>query len=99
MLLIGALTAIGLLKVAQQTAITLSAYEVGALHTKVHRAENETVWLDTTVASLRSPITLAETMTKNQLSLIAWSELPDAQAAGRLAMAAPSGTGAALGDE
>ena len=96
--LIGIATLLGVAKVAQQTAITLSAYHVGYLYAKAHQAENETVWLRMRVAALQSPIHLAETMNQHDLALVAWSELSD-PGAKQMASAGRMGHGTARADE
>ena len=77
MLLIGALTGIGMVNVFQQTTIRLESYRLGRREKALHELESESLWLKAKVAQLESPLQLADTMTKQRLELIAWSELPD----------------------
>jgi hypothetical protein len=62
LVLVGLLTGVGMLKVAQQTALSLTAYRVGRAYTAWHDLDNDTMWLRTQVQSLGSPIALAKTM-------------------------------------
>ncbi len=75
LLLIALLTGVGIAKVAQQTVLTVSAYRLGRTYTEVHQLENDTLWLQTKVMALESPIKLAETIRKQRVELVAWSHL------------------------
>ncbi|MBI2885524.1 MAG: hypothetical protein HYY15_05070 [Candidatus Omnitrophica bacterium] len=88
---LGILVAVGMLRVAQQTAVWRAAYRVGADVQRLHALENETAWLHADVLSLHSPTRLAGMMRnrRDQDKLVAWSELPNAPARMRVAQAEP----------
>ena len=73
--LIGVLTLVGLAKVALQTQIYLSGYDLGRVTRLVHRTDNETRWMRTKVMALESPIELTKTMREQHVKLVAWSGL------------------------
>lgn len=71
------MTAIGMLMVAQQTAIRLQAYAVGRDLATLQRLQNDTLWMTTQVAKLQSPMRLAVVMQQDaRATFVAWSELP-----------------------
>lgn len=72
-LLIGLMTAIGMARVAQQTAIVLKSYELGQQLAKLHELDNDTRWLQTQVLGMESPAHLTDVMRKQHLALVAWS--------------------------
>ncbi len=89
---VAVLVGVGMLRVAQQTAMWQAAYRVGAEAERLHALENDTAWLRTEVLSLHSPSRLAGVMHARRDSdkLVAWSELPKGPARVRVAQAAPS---------
>lgn len=87
MTLMGIVVGCGLAKVAQQTSIWLSAYELGHRQAALHELENDTLWLKTRVAALESPSHLVKVEKDRQLSLVARAELQTVAPAARLAQA------------
>lgn len=76
--LIGTMTLIGVARVAQETAIYLKSYEVGARVAKIHELTGQTRWLQAQVMGLQAPDHLAHVMKNRKLELVAWStaEMP-----------------------
>jgi len=71
--LIGMMTLIGVARVAQETAIYLKSYEIGARVAKLHELTGRTRWLETQVMGLQAPDHLAHVMKHRKLELVAWS--------------------------
>jgi len=90
--LIGILTALGFLKVSQQTTMWLRAYALGERVRGVHELENETQWLKAHVTALRSPAQLVKAMGDQGFTLVAWSELSPSSAVTQLAQASEDTT-------
>lgn len=85
---LGLMTALGMLVVAQQTAIRLQAYAVGRHDAQLQRLQNDTLWMTTEVAELQSPMRLATAMQQDaRTKFVAWSELPAVPRGARLAQA------------
>ncbi|GEM_PF-4032678 len=76
--MVGALFAIGMLKVAQETAIWQQAYTVGSQQTAIRALEQDTQWLQRDVLALASPVELSQAMERQQLKLVAWSTVTPA---------------------
>ena len=87
MTLMGIVVGLGVAKVAQQTSLWLSAYDLGHRQAALHELENDTLWLKTQVAALESPSHLVQVEKDRQLSLVARAELHTATPAARLAQA------------
>jgi len=85
---LGLMTALGMLVVAQQTAIRLQAYAVGRHDARLQRLRNDAVWTTAQVAGLQSPLRLAAVMHHDaRAKFVAWSELPAVPRGARLAHA------------
>lgn len=85
---LGLMTAVGMLVVAQQTAIRLQAYAVGRQDAQLQRLQNDTLWTTTQMAGLQSPLRLATVMRQDaRAKFVAWSELPAVPRGARLAQA------------
>jgi hypothetical protein len=100
LLLVAVMTGVGIAKVAQQTALSLAAYRVGRSYRAHHELENQTAWLRMEVLSMQSPIALARTMHDRHVTLVAWSNLPDAIGPSTVSVAAapdPKTTRVAIG--
>lgn len=77
LLLIGFMTGLGMLKVAEQTAVCVKAYDLGRRRAVAHRLESDTWWLQTSVIGLESPAHLAAAVKQDQpVEMVAWSTLP-----------------------
>lgn len=75
MTLIGAVVALGCLKVSQRNAIFLRGYAVGERLGRVHTQETDVSWLNAQVIGLASPGRLARVAQERRLKLVAWSTL------------------------
>ena len=75
LILIGIMTTVGMLKVAEQTAVCVKAYELGRQQAAAHTLESDTWWLQTTVVGLGSPAHLAEAIQQPRGEMVAWSTL------------------------
>lgn len=73
--LLGAFVGVGVLQVAQHTALYMKAYAVGERADRLHRQESDVAWLNTEVEGLASPLRLARVAQERQLKLVAWSTL------------------------
>jgi hypothetical protein len=73
LLLIGLMAAVGMAKVAERTAIVVSAYQLGRATAAAHALENETGQLRTHVIRLQSPAQLIHVMRDRKLDMVAWS--------------------------
>jgi hypothetical protein len=90
MLVIGGMGLIGMVRVAQHTALWLKAYEVGQRATRVHALENHTQWLSAEVAGAQAPLRLARVARERKLKLVAWSAMPvPVSLVGRASVPAP----------
>ena len=76
--MVGVVFALGMLKVAQETAIWRQAYTVGAQQTAMRALEQDTQWLQRDVLVLASPAELSHAMEQQQLKLVAWSTVQPA---------------------
>jgi len=74
LLLIGVMLGVGMVRVAQQTSLTLAAYRLAEAQERCQDLENETTWMRSRVVALESPIHLAREMTERKLELVAWEE-------------------------
>jgi hypothetical protein len=83
--LIGLMAGLGFAQVTQQSALWLTAYELGRRHTKLHELENDMAWLQTKLVHLRSPSYLVRVMKDRRLELVAWSALAPAPVSTRFA--------------
>ncbi|MBI3325032.1 MAG: hypothetical protein HYZ92_07105 [Candidatus Omnitrophica bacterium] len=79
LLFIAAMTGIGMIRVAQQTAIYLKSYEIGRRVAAIHELDNQTRWLQTQVMELRAPEHLTDVMQRQRLELVAWSTADDGE--------------------
>ena len=75
-LLIGVMAVLGIARVAQRTALWLTAYDVGRHITSVHELENQTQWMGAKLAGAQSPLHLARAARERHLTLVAWSPMP-----------------------
>ena len=78
LMLIGLMTGLGMLKVAEQTAVCVKAYDLGRQRAAAHQLESDTSWLQTSVIGLASPARLASAVTPDRQEMVAWSTLPNA---------------------
>ena len=93
LMLIGALTILGMTKVSQQTALWRQSYRLGQQTVAFHQLENRTQWLSRDVIGLRSPVSLAKSREGKKLELIAWSEVPSEAPMIRLSQLSQAGDG------
>ena len=89
---VGVLMLVGMGKVAQQTAVWEQGYRLGRRRVVWHAMENDTIRLQTSVLSLRSPAHLATLMQHEPRQLVAWSVVPAASSPVRIAQASPGRT-------
>ena len=82
LIVVGALLAVGMAKVAQQTSILQQAYVVGKQTVAVHELERDTQWLQRDVIVRSSPGELSRAMDQQHLKLVAWSMMTPSGAKG-----------------
>jgi hypothetical protein len=87
--LIGIVTGLGMLQVAQRNAVVLRGYAVGSRVAEVHQQETELSWLGAQVMELSSPGRLAQVAKDRQLKLVARSTLAPARPLGAMASPMP----------
>jgi hypothetical protein len=69
--LIGVVTGLGCLQVAQRNALFLKGYAVGEYRQRVHAKETNVSWLNARVVEMASPVRLADVAQERRLKLVA----------------------------
>jgi len=71
MSLIGIVTGLGCLQVAQRNALFLKGYAVGEYRQRVHAKETDVSWQNARVVEMTSPVRLADIAEERRLKLVA----------------------------
>jgi hypothetical protein len=79
LLLIGIVTGLGCLQVAQRNALFLKGYAVGERVQRVHAKETDVSWLSARVVEMTSPVRLADIAQERRLKLVARAMMPAGQ--------------------
>ena len=78
LMLVGVLVSVGMLQVAQRTAIVRRGYALGQRTHRLHEAERDVAWLRAQLQGLSSPNRLTDVSQTRQQPFIAWSLLSQA---------------------
>lgn len=73
---LGIVTILGSLRVAQETAIRLQGYALGRDMARASELENQALWLRAEVVGLGSPARLAKTLNGSKTTFVARTTLP-----------------------
>ncbi len=73
---LGVVSILGSIRVAQQTAIRLQGYALGRQTLRAHELENQHLWLRAEVMGLESPARLAKTLSDSKTKFVARTTLP-----------------------
>jgi hypothetical protein len=79
MMLIGIVTGLGCLQVAQRNALFLKGYAVGERVQRVHAKETDVSWLNARIVEMTSPVRLADIAQERRLKLVARAMMPSGQ--------------------